>query len=91
MYGMETRAEFSKGPVQAFAAESEDGSRQSVGAVQAKPLPAQAATVPAPQAAAQEPPVPSRPEVGIVEAKPLPARRTTPPAPEAPAVEVMAR
>ena len=80
-----------KVPVQAFVAESEDGSRQSVGAVEAKPLPAQAATVPVPQAAAQEAPVPSRPHVSIVEAKPLPARRTMPPAPAAPAAEVRAR
>ena len=88
---METRANPSKEPVQAFAAESEDSSRRSVGAVEAKPLPKQAATVPVPQAAAQEPPVQSRPEVCIIEAKPLPARRTTPPAPEAPAAEVMAQ
>ena len=87
---METRANFSEVPVQAFAAKSEDGNRLSVGAVGAKPLPAQAATVPVPQAATQEPPVQSRPGVGIVEAKPLPARRTTPPAPEAPAAEVRA-
>ena len=91
MVGMETRASLLKVPVQAFAAESEDCSKESVGAVEAKSLPAQAATVPVRQAAAQKPLVQGRPGgVGIQEAKPLPARLPTPPAPEAPAAEVRA-
>ena len=90
MTGLETRINPTKMPVQAFMAESEDGSKQSVGAVEAKPLPAQAATVPVPQAAAQELLVQSMPDLSIEEVKPLPAKHTAPPAHVAPAAEVRA-
>ncbi len=60
--------------VQAFAPESPDRSRHSMGSVRAHPLPTGHTQAPAPIAPAQE--VPNK-TVGIIEAHPLPARHTT--------------
>ena len=62
--------------VQAFAPESPDRSRHSVGSLEAHPVPAVHTQAPSPIAPAHEIP---RKTVGIVEAHPLPARHTTPP------------
>lgn len=62
--------------VQAFAPESPDRSRHSVGALGAHPLPGVHTQAPSSIAPAHETP---KKTVGIVEAHPLPARHTTPP------------